>query len=51
MKEQTFSLPVYLLGYPIALAGVTVFYISEVLEIGARTALKLLATDAGESRK
>lgn len=36
MKEQSLGWPVYLLGYPIALAAMIVFYVTEVLHAGLR---------------
>lgn len=34
MREQSLGVPVYVLGYPIALAIMVVFYASEVLHAG-----------------
>ncbi len=48
MTEQPFSLPVYLLGYPIALAGIVVFYVSEVFDVGVR---KIMAINRIVGRK
>jgi hypothetical protein len=51
MKEQPFSLPVYLLGYPIALAIMIAFYISEILHGGSRAVRKLFAVSPTVPRK
>jgi hypothetical protein len=48
LTEQPFSLPVYLLGYPIALAGIVVFYVSEVFDVGVR---KIMAINRIVGRK
>ena len=46
MKDQSLSVPVYLLGYPIALAIMATFYVSEALEAGLGTVRQLLADPA-----
>lgn len=50
MKEQSLGLPVYLLGYPIALATMIVIYASEVWQAGRRATSKLLAARARADR-
>ena len=51
MKEQSLGLPVYLLGYPIALAIMVTFYISEVLDAGLGAMRQLLAIEPAGHRK
>jgi hypothetical protein len=46
MKEQSWGLPVYLLGYPIALVTMIVIYASEVWQAGRRATSELLAARA-----
>lgn len=50
MKEQSLGLPVYLLGYPIALAAMIVIYASEVWQAGRRATSKLLAARSRADR-
>jgi hypothetical protein len=51
MKEQSLGLPVYLLGYPIALAIMITFYASEVLEAGLSAARQALAIPPAGTRR
>ena len=51
MKEQSLGLPVYLLGYPIALAIMIIFYVSEVLDAGLSAARQVLAVEPAGNRK
>jgi hypothetical protein len=51
MKEQPFSLPVYLLGYPIALAMMITFYISEAVHRSFVMVQKLFAINPIAKRK
>jgi|HubBroStandDraft_2_1064218.scaffolds.fasta_scaffold251865_2 hypothetical protein len=51
MKEQSLGLPVYLLGYPIALAIMVTFYFSEVLEAGLGAVRRLLAIQPAGNRR
>jgi hypothetical protein len=51
MKKQSLGLPVYLLGYPIALAIMVTFYISEFLDAGLRAARQVLAIDPAGHRQ
>ena len=51
MKEQSLGLPVYLLGYPIALVIMVTFYISEVLDAGLSAMRQLRASAPVGQRK
>jgi hypothetical protein len=51
MKDQYLSLPVYLLGYPIALTIMATFYFSEVLEAGLGTMRQVLAIAPAGNRR
>ena len=51
MKEQSLGLLVYLLGYPIALAIMITFYISEGLQAGLGARRRVRATAAVGHRK
>jgi hypothetical protein len=51
MKEQSLGLPVYLLGYPIALAIMVTFYVSEVLDVGLGAVRRLLAIQPAGNRR
>ena len=51
MKEQSLGVPVRVLGYPIALAIMIMFYASEALHTGLYAVRRVLVIDPAEKHK